>query len=71
VRCSAGRTAAFALLSLDLFLVADGDGTGQWLSAAIVAAAMAVVYGVSLYRTVLARGRVATFRLDQAGRPSS
>ena len=31
--------AALALLSLDAFLVADGDGTGQWLSAAIVAAA--------------------------------
>jgi hypothetical protein len=35
--------AALALLSLDAFLVADGDGTGQWLSAAIVAAAMAAV----------------------------
>jgi MYXO-CTERM domain-containing protein len=33
--------AALALLSLDSFLVAEGDGTGQWLSAAIVAAAMA------------------------------
>ena len=30
---------ALALLSLDSFLVAGGDGTGQWLSAAIVAAA--------------------------------
>jgi hypothetical protein len=49
--------AALALLSLDSFLVADGDGTGQWLSAAIVAAAMAAVYGVSLYRTVLTRAR--------------
>ena len=49
--------AALALLSLDAFLVAGGDGTGQWLSAAIVASAMAVVYGVSLYRTVLTRAR--------------
>ena len=46
-----------ALLSLDAFLVADGDGTGQWLSAAIVAAAMAAIYGVSLYRTVLTQAR--------------
>ena len=62
-----------ALLSLDAFLVAGGDGTGQWLSAAIVASAMAVVYGVSLYRTVLNRARLgaATFPLDQAARPSS
>jgi MYXO-CTERM domain-containing protein len=62
-----------ALLSLDAFLVAGGDGTGQWLSAAIVASAMAVVYGVSLYRTVLTRARLgaATFPLDQAARPSS
>ena len=50
--------AALALLSLDAFLVAGGDGTGQWLSAAIVAAALAAVYGVSLYRTVLSRARV-------------
>ena len=49
--------AALALLSLDAFLVADGDGTGQWLSAAIVAAAMAAIYGVSLYRTVLTQAR--------------
>lgn len=56
------------MLSLDSFLVAGGDGTSQWLSAAIVAAAMAVVYGVSLYRTVLPRARtgVATLPLDQA-----
>jgi hypothetical protein len=41
--------------------------------AAIVASAMAVVYGVSLYRTVLTRARLgaATFPLDQAARPSS
>jgi hypothetical protein len=50
--------AGLALLSLDAFLVAGGDGTGQWLSAAVVAAAMAVVYGLSLYRTVLARARL-------------
>jgi hypothetical protein len=48
--------AALALLSLDAFMV-GGDGTGQWLSAAIVAAAMAAVYGVSLYRTVLTQAR--------------
>jgi hypothetical protein len=60
--------AALAVLSLDAFLVAGGDGTGQWLSAAIVAAAMAAVYGVSLYRTVLPRAGagVATFPLDPA-----
>jgi hypothetical protein len=65
--------AALALLSLDAFLVAGGDRTGQWLSAAIVASAMAAVYGVSLYRTVLTRARLgaATVPLDQAGRPSS
>ena len=64
---------ALALLSLDAFLVAGGDGTGQWLSAAIVASAMAIAYGVSLYRTVLIRARLgaATFPLDQAGRPFS
>ena len=64
--------AALALLSLDSLLVAGGDGTGQWLSAAIVAAAMAVVYGVSLYRTVLIRARLgaATVPLDLAGCPS-
>ena len=50
--------AALAVLSLDAFLVAGGDGTGQWLSAAIVASAMAAAYGVSLYRTVLVRARV-------------
>jgi hypothetical protein len=55
------------------FLVAGGDGTSQWLSAAVVAAAKAVVYGVSLYRTVLIRTRrgAATFPIDQAGRRSS
>ena len=55
--------AALALLSLDAFLVADGDGTGQWLSAAIVAAAMAAAYGVSLYRTVLTRARAGAVEL--------
>ena len=55
--------AALALLSLDAFLVAGGDGTGQWLSAAIVAAAMAAVYGVSLYRTVLTRARASAAEL--------
>jgi hypothetical protein len=65
--------AALALLSLDAFLAGRGDGTGQWLSAAIVASAMAVVYGVSLYRTVLTRARVstATFPLDPAARSSN
>jgi len=65
--------AALALLSLDWFLVADGDGTGQWLSAAIVAAAMAAVYGVSLYRTVLTRARAgaATFPPDLAEHSST
>jgi len=65
--------AALVLLSLDSFLVADGDGTGQWLSAAIVAAAMAAVYGVSLYRTVLTRARVgaATFPPDLAEHSST
>jgi hypothetical protein len=59
-------------LSLDSFLVADGDGTGRWLSAAIVASAMAAVYGVSLYRTVLTRARVgaATFPPERAARSS-
>ena len=64
--------AALALLSLDAFLV-GGDGTGQWLSAAIVAAAMAAVYGVSLYRTVLTRARAgaATFPPDLAEHSST
>ena len=55
---SCAQAAALALLSLDALLVAGGDGTGQWLSAAAVAAAMAVVYGVSLYRTMLTRARI-------------
>jgi hypothetical protein len=65
--------AALALLSLDAFLDAGGDGTGQWLSAAIVAAAMAVIYGVSLCRTVLTRARVgaATFPPDLAEHSST
>jgi hypothetical protein len=64
--------AALALLSLDAFLV-GGDGTGQWLSAAIVAAAMAAVHGVSLYRTVLTRARVgaATSPPDLEEHPST
>jgi len=47
--------AILALQSLESFMVARGAGNGQWLSGAIVAFAMAVVYGTSLYRTVLAR----------------
>jgi hypothetical protein len=43
------------LQSLESFVVARGAGNGQWLSGAIVAFAMAVAYGTSLYRTVLAR----------------
>jgi hypothetical protein len=64
--------AALALLSLDAFLV-GGDGTGQWLSAAIVAATMAAVHGVSLYRTVLTRARAgaATFPPDLAEHSST
>jgi hypothetical protein len=49
--------AVLALESLDALLVAGGDRAGQWLSGAVVALAMAVLYGVSLYRTVLTRGR--------------
>jgi hypothetical protein len=49
--------AVLALQSLGGFL-AGGEGTGQWLSAAIVAAAMAAGYGTSLYRTVLTRARL-------------
>jgi len=44
-----------AVESLDTLLVAGGAGTGQWLSGAVVALAMAVAYGSSLYRTVLAQ----------------
>jgi hypothetical protein len=64
--------AVLALLSLDALLVAGGDGMGQWLSGAVVASALAIGYGVSLYRAVLARARLgpATSPLDQAGRPS-
>jgi nitrate reductase gamma subunit len=47
--------AALGLLSLEALVVARGTGDGQWLSGAIVAFAMAVLYGASLYRTVLAR----------------
>jgi hypothetical protein len=47
--------AVLGLLSLEAVVVAGGTGNGQWLSGAIVAFGMAVVYGTSLYRTVLAR----------------
>jgi hypothetical protein len=47
--------AVLGLLALEGFVVAGGTGNGQWLSGAIVALAMAVLYGTSLYRTVLAR----------------
>ncbi|HKQ00214.1 MAG TPA: hypothetical protein VJ735_07760, partial [Actinomycetes bacterium] len=50
--------AVLTLESLDSLLAADGSGTGQWLSAAIVASAMAVGYGISLYRTVLTRAQL-------------
>jgi hypothetical protein len=65
--------AVLALEGLDALLVADGDGTGQWLSAAVVAAGVAVVYGISLYRTVRTRAQLgaATFPIDRAGRSSS
>jgi HAAS domain-containing protein len=65
--------AVFALEGLDALLVAGGDGAGQWLSAAVVALAMAVLYGVSLYRTVLNRARLgsATSKLGLAERSSS
>jgi len=38
-----------------------------------VATALAIAYGIALYRTVLTRARLgaATFSLDQAGRLSS
>jgi hypothetical protein len=47
-----------------------GQLAGQWLSGAIVAAALAIAYGIALYRIVLTRARLgaATFPLDQAGR---
>jgi hypothetical protein len=65
--------AVLALESLDALLVAGGDGAGQWLSGAAVALAMAVLYGVSLYRTVLNRARLgpATSKLGLAERSSS
>jgi hypothetical protein len=47
--------AILGLQSLESFAVARGAGNGQWLSGAIVALAMAVAYGTSLYRTLLAR----------------
>ena len=47
--------AALALLSLDSFLVAGGDGTGQWLSAALVSAVMCAAYGVPLAGHLLGR----------------
>ena len=65
--------AVLALQSLDALLVANGSGAGQWLSAAVVALAMAVFYGVSLYRTVLNRARLgpATSKHGLAERSSS
>jgi hypothetical protein len=43
---------------VDAFLAGHDSGAGQWLSAAVVALAMAVGYGISLYRTALNRARV-------------
>ena len=65
--------AVLTLEGLDALLVAGGDGAGQWLSAAVVALAMAVLYGVSLYRTMRTwgQGSAASAALDQVGRPSS
>jgi hypothetical protein len=64
--------AVLALEGLDALLVAGGDGAGQWLSGAVVALAMAVLYGVSLYRTMLTRGpgRPGRHRLGLAERSS-
>jgi hypothetical protein len=50
--------AVLGLEGLDALRVAGGDGAGQWLSAAVVAAAMAVGYGVALYRVMFTRGRL-------------
>jgi HAAS domain-containing protein len=63
--------AILALQSLDALLIAGGDGMGQWLSGAVVAAALAVAYGSSLYRTVLTRARLgpAASALHLAGPP--
>jgi hypothetical protein len=47
--------AGLLLLSLDAYVVAGGAGSGQWLSGAIVALAMAAGYAVPLSRTLLAR----------------
>jgi hypothetical protein len=65
--------AVLALEGLDALLVGRGSGAGQWLSAAVVALAMAILYGVSLYRTVLSRSRAgaAGLPLDQVGHPSN
>jgi hypothetical protein len=65
--------AVLAVESLDALLVAGGDGAGQWLSGAAVALAMAVFYGVSLYRAMLNRARLgpATSKLGLAERSSS
>jgi hypothetical protein len=65
--------AVLAVESLDALLVAGGDGAGQWLSGAAVALAMAVLYGVSLYRAMLNRARLgpATSKLGLAERSSS
>jgi hypothetical protein len=45
--------AVLGLLSLDALLVAGGDGMGQRLSGAVVASALAILYGISLYRVVV------------------
>jgi len=51
-----GVAAAILLLqSLNAYMVGRGAGNGQWLSGAVVALAMAVAYGIALYRTVFAR----------------
>jgi hypothetical protein len=47
--------------SLDGFFAGGSAGVGEYLSGAIVAAAVAAVYGLSLYRTLLASiGRAAS-----------
>jgi hypothetical protein len=65
--------AVLTLEGVDALLAGHGSGAGQWLSAAIVALAMAVLYGVSLYRTVLNRARLGpvSSKLGLAERSSS
>jgi hypothetical protein len=56
-----GAAAAGLLLqSIGGLVFAKGVGDGQWLSGGVVALVMATVYGASLYRTILARGALAT-----------